>query len=66
MSPRRLADQPLATATAPVGANHLGRGSGLIDEHQALRIKARLPGLPALPRLGYVGPLLLGRVQSFF
>jgi len=66
MSPRCLADQALATATASVGAHHLGRGSGLVDEYQALRIKAWLTGFPALPRLGHVGPLLLGRVQSFF
>lgn len=66
MPPRRLADQPPATATAAVSADHLGRGSGLIDEHQALDIKLRLAGLPALPRFGYVGPLLLGCVQSFF
>ena len=62
----RLADQPLATTAAPVGADHLGRGSGLVDEHQACRIKQRLGGLPALTRFGYVGPILLGGVQSFF
>ncbi len=56
----------LAPAAAPVSADHLGRGSGLVDEHQVLGIKAGLAGLPALPRRGYVGALLLGGVQSFF
>jgi len=49
-----------------VAADHLGRGSGLVDEHQACRIKERLGGLPALTRFGYVGSILLGGVQSFF
>ena len=66
MSPGCLADQAPATATAPMGAHHLGRGPGLVDEHQALGIKACLIGLPALPRRGHVGPFLLGRLQSFF
>ena len=46
MSRRRLADQTLATATAPVGAHHLGRGSGLVDEHQA-RSHQGLPDRPS-------------------
>ncbi len=37
----RLADQPLAAAATPVGADHLGRGSGLVDEDQPGRIKER-------------------------
>jgi hypothetical protein len=66
MPPWGLADEPPAAATPPTCADHLGRGSGFVDEHQAFRIKVRLAGLPALPGLGHVGPLLLGRVQSFF
>jgi len=66
MPPRGFADQPLTAAAAPVGANHLGRCSGLVDEHQALGIKLSLTGFPQLPRSRHVGPLLLGGVQSFF
>ena len=66
MPPRGLSDQPLTTATAPVGAHHFGGGSGLVDEHQVLGIEVRLPGLPVLTLLSDVGPCLLGGVQSFF
>jgi hypothetical protein len=66
MPPGRLADQPKATTAAAMAADHLGRGAGLVDEHQARRIKKGLAGLPALPCFGHVGPLLLGGVQSFF
>jgi hypothetical protein len=40
MSPRCLADQALATATASVGAHHLGRGSGLVDESLSITMAA--------------------------
>ena len=61
-----LADQSLAGGAAAPGADHLGIGASLVDEHQLARIKAGLAGLPFLSRLGDVGPVLFGRVQSFF
>jgi hypothetical protein len=61
----RLADQPLAAAATPVGADHLGRGPGLVDEDQAGCIKECLTSLPEVPGLGHVGPFLLGGMQSF-
>ena len=66
MAPRGLADEPLAPSTSSVDADHLGVGAGSVDEHQLVGIKARLTGLPALARLSYVGPILLGGVQRFF
>jgi hypothetical protein len=63
---RDLADQPLALGRAAVAAGHLGVGPGLVDEHQRLRIEARLAGLPARPVLGDVRPVLLGGVLGFF
>jgi hypothetical protein len=61
-----LADQPPAFRAASIDARHLGAGPRLIDEHQPLRIKARLILLPALARLGDVRPILLGRVLRLF
>jgi hypothetical protein len=66
MSPRDLADEPLAPSTSPVSADHLGVGAGFVNEHQLGGIKARLAGLPMLARLSDVGPVLLGGVQRFF
>ena len=66
MTPRGLADEPLAPSTSSVDADHLGIGAGLVDEHQLGGIKAYLACLPALASHGYVGPILLGGVQRFF
>ena len=66
MAPGLLADQTLAAAASATGADHLGVGPGLVDEHQPRRIKSGLAGLPALARLCHVGPVLFGRVQGFF
>jgi hypothetical protein len=66
MSPRGLADEPFASSTSPVGADHLGVGAGFVNEHKLGGVKARLAGLPKLARLSYVGPVLLGGMQRFF
>jgi hypothetical protein len=66
MSPRGLADKPLAPSTSPVSADHLGVGAGFVNEHQLGGIKACLAGFPMLARLSDVGPVLLGGVQRFF
>jgi hypothetical protein len=51
------------TATDP---GHLGRGTGLVDEDQAVRVEVRLGVEPGPSPLGDVGPLLLGCVRGFF
>ena len=60
--------RPAALATSGPAAKtcHLGRGSGLVDEDQALGIKVRLI-LEPRPALGCdVGALLLAGVCRFF
>ena len=42
MPPRGLADEPLAASTSTVEADHLGVGTGLVDEHQLCGVKACL------------------------
>jgi len=66
MSPGLFADQPLASATAPIATHHLGIGPRLVDKDQLLGIKACLAGLPLLTRLSDVWPILFGGVQAFF
>src|ERR1035437_5382998 len=66
MTPRGLADEPLAPATSSVDADHLGVGARLVDEYQLGGVKACLACLPAFPRQGYVGPVLFCGVQRFF
>ncbi len=56
----------LATQGAAPYPCHLGRGAGLIDEDQAVRIKVRLAVGPGAAPLGDVGSLLLGCVRGFF
>lgn len=58
--------QPLAAGAAPVQAGHLGRGAGLVEEHQLGRVKVRLRLEPRLPRRGDVRAVLLGRMRGFF
>jgi hypothetical protein len=43
---RHLGDKPLTLAAAAMAARHVGLRPGLVDEHQAARIK---PGLVQLP-----------------
>ncbi len=46
MSPRGLADEPLASSTSlSVAADHLGVGAGFVNEHQLGGVKACLAGL---------------------
>jgi hypothetical protein len=66
MAKGRLANQSLSFAASTTDADHLGRGSGLINEDQFPGIKFCLAGLEALPGLGDVGPILFGCVQGFF
>jgi hypothetical protein len=66
MSPRRFAHEPPSPCATASLSNHFGVGSGLVDEDKLAGIKARLLGLPRLPRFSDVGPFLLDRVQRFF
>ena len=66
---RRLGVQALAPSAAPAQPGHLGRGAGLIDEDQPVRLLAQprlAPGAPVLARLADVGALLFAGPQRFF
>ena len=56
----------LSFRSAAAQPGHFGRGAGLVDEDQALRIKVRLGGEPGPAPDCDVGPLLLGGVRRFF
>ena len=58
--------QALPAGAAAIQARHLGRGAGLVDEHQPLRIKIELALEPDLSCGSDVRPILLGRVSGFF
>ena len=57
---------PLAFGRSAVAPRHLGRGAGLIDEDQALRLKVDLPFEPRLPLCVDPRALLLGGVRGLF
>jgi hypothetical protein len=46
--------------------SHVGLDPGLIDEDEALRIKAHLPRSPASPSAGHIKAALLKSEQRFF
>ena len=56
----------LATLRAAPQTGHLGRGAGLIDEHQSAGIEIGLAFEPGQPARGDVRALLLGGVRGFF
>ncbi len=59
-----------AAALAPrrpaAAAGHLGRGAGLVDEDEAVRLQIRLAGEPGVAAGGYIGPILLGGMRCLF
>jgi hypothetical protein len=58
--------KPLAAQAVAVRAGHLGRGPGLIDEHQALRLEVELP-LEPCPAPGQdIEAVLLGGVRGLY
>ena len=63
---RRFGDQPPAPRRAPVAARHVGLRPGLVDEHEASRIKLALMQLPSGAPAGDVRPILLAGAQAFF
>lgn len=63
---RSQAAQPLALRPPATQRSHVGFDPGLIDENQALRIEAGLPGSPSLAPSGNIGACLLKSEQRFF
>ena len=61
---RRLA--ALAARCPAITPCHLGRGPGLIDEHQPFGFQIRLGLEPGLPPTQNVRALLLAGVRGFF
>jgi hypothetical protein len=49
-----------------VATSHLGRGSGLIDEHEPIGVKIQLVGEPGLTAVQDVGAALLVCVRRLF
>ena len=66
MAMRHAGPQALAPGRSSVAAGHVGRGPGLIDEHEARRVEIKLIVEPLLPSSQDVRPVLLGRVCGLF
>jgi hypothetical protein len=58
--------QPLAAWRPAVATSHLGRGSGLIDEHEPIGVKIQLAVEPGLTAVQDVGAALLVCVRRLF
>ncbi|ESW66488.1 hypothetical protein X773_31000 [Mesorhizobium sp. LSJC285A00] len=63
---RGQAAQPLALRPPASQRSHVGLDPRLIDEDQALRIKAGLPRSPSLAPAGNISARLLKGEQRFF
>src|ERR1700728_393338 len=59
MAMGRKASYPLASCAPPPQRSHIGLDPGLVDKDETGRIKAGLPGSPALPTACDVGTALL-------
>lgn len=66
MAVRYARAQSLAARAAAVAPCHLGRGPGLADEDEALRIEIEQALVPVRPLLQDVGAFLLHRVRGPF
>jgi len=66
MAPRHPADDAAAAPRPAAQPGHIGRGRGLVDEHQPSRIETWLRRLPGKPRRGDIRPLLLAGMHDFF
>src|SRR4051812_46115787 len=65
--PGRQRDTAALTTRRPaITAGHAGGGSGLVQEHQPVRVQVELTGKPRLAGRPYVLPLLLSRVDRPF
>ena len=58
--------KPLTLAAAAVGAGHVRRAPGLVDEDEPLRIELRLRFEPVAALLQDVGAVLFDRVTGLF
>src|SRR3954454_4059628 len=63
---RDRSPQPQTARTSATAARHVGGRPRLVDEDQAIGIERRLAANEHAPGLGYIRPLLLGRVQGLF
>ena len=63
MPVRKANPQALPARTASVQTCHLGRGTGLIDEHQPFRIEIKLPVKPSLARSAIAAPVTLAGTE---
>src|SRR3954466_5950576 len=50
----------------PAKSRHLGRGGGLVDEDEPVRIEIELAFKPGFARLLHIGSLLLGGMRGLF
>ena len=62
MTMRERCDTALAVGRTAIKPRHLGRGSGLVDEHQPVDVDLRLRCFPRHAFSGYVRPILLAGV----
>src|SRR3954451_24104683 len=63
---RDRSPQPQTARASATAARHVGGRPRLVDEDQAIGIERRLAANEHAPGLGYIRPLLLGRVQGLF
>ena len=66
MAVREAHPKPLALAATAMGARHIRRRPGLIDEHEPFRIEVRLRLEPVAALLQDVRAVLLDRVPGLF
>lgn len=66
MTMRGLGQKPLTDRATATSSHHVGGEAGLVDEDEALDIKARLLLAPGLTPGLDVGPVPFGCVQGFF
>lgn len=66
MAVRKAHTQPFALAAAAMGAGHVGRGPGLVDEDELRRVEVRLRLEPVAALLQDVRAVLFDRVTGLF
>ena len=65
MAVRNRCPTAFTTQSSAIAPSHLGRGSGLIDEHQPFGLKIDLGIEPSLPSVENVRPLLFARIEPW-
>ena len=58
--------KPLAASASSVATRHVGRGPGLVDEHQPVGVEVELTLEPVPAVAQDIGPVLLGGVRGLF